>query len=169
LKTIRHSTVAFVCLLLLLSQCGSHDHGAAGSEHDPGETHRLSGPHGGALVILDDERSALLEVVVDAELGTLSAYVLDDHAEDYVRISQQALRIRVEGGGGRQGTVELPAFASSLTGEKVGDTSQFQGASELLIGLVTFKGTLEKIEYRGRVSEGIAFLYPEGHDTTHVH
>src|SRR4051812_8065508 len=63
-----------------------HDHG--GHHHH----HAEKGPHGGALVAIGQD-DAHLEIVLDAETGTLTAYVLDGEAEKAISIKQKNLQL----------------------------------------------------------------------------
>src|SRR5579872_3126525 len=69
----------------------SHDDHDEDHDHDHHHHHAEKGPHGGALVAIDQD-DAHLEVVLDDETGTLTAYVLDGHAEKAVAIRQKNLQ-----------------------------------------------------------------------------
>lgn len=135
---------------------------AAPAEHEHGHAHLA--PHGGTLVELGEE-AAHLELLVDAASGRLDAWVLDAEAEQYVRIAQAALVLRVEPpeSGSSPLELRLEAVASALTGETVGDSSRFAGtlpAPELARG---FRARLESIELRGQTYRGVEFRYPQEH------
>ena len=129
------------------SACGNkaeHAHG--------GHVHKA--PHGGTLVELG-EHAYNLELVRDNAAGKLTAYVLDGHAEKFVRIKAPAIDL-IAMPGGKFTPVSLKAVANSATGETVGDTSQFEAqvdwlkTAEEFAGIVTveIKGTkFEKVEY----------------------
>jgi hypothetical protein len=136
-----------VLALTAFSACGQkteHAHGA----------HVHKAPHGGTLVELGDHAYSL-ELVRDNVAGRLTAYVLDGHAEKFVRIKAPTIDL-IAMPGGKFTPVSLKAVANSATGETVGDTSQFEAqvdwlkSAEEFAGIVTveIKGTkFEKVEY----------------------
>src|SRR5262245_1267113 len=66
-----------------------HDH-----DHDHHHHHAEKGPHGGALVAIGED-DAHLEIVLDADTGTLKAYVLDGEAANPVAIKQENVQLAV--------------------------------------------------------------------------
>lgn len=126
---------------LALSACDSKEDSASGA-------HGHQAPHGGTIVELGDD-FAHLEVVLEPATGILTGYVLDGEAERSVRVAQEELLVRVKGRSGDL-AVTLRAVGSPLTGEKPGDTSQFEGQSDGLKGVTGFDGVLTKISIRGR-------------------
>jgi hypothetical protein len=133
--------------------------------------HEHKPPHGGALVELGDE-AAHVEFLLDPKLGELTAFVLDDEAEEAVRIPQEKLVIRLRTGAAEstssvstEGTrLELSAVANVLTGETIADTSEFIGQSNALKGLAGFEAVLGSIRVKGSTFDGVAFRYPEGNE-----
>jgi hypothetical protein len=109
-----------------------------------GGGHHHDAPHGGILVELG-EHFANLELILDATTGTVTGYVLDGHADQAIRIEQKEIVLR-----GRTADVTLQAVGSPLTGEKPGDSSQFEGRSEALKGTKEFDGTIVRIVVKGR-------------------
>jgi hypothetical protein len=112
--------------------------------------HAHEAPHGGTLVELGEEFGHI-EVVLDPATGTMTIYVLDGEAEEAVRVAQSALVLKVTGPiplAAR--TLTLAARANVLTGETVGDTSQFVLVDEALKGITTLRATLEHINYKGQ-------------------
>ena len=147
-------------LLLLVSavafaaSCGdAPDHEVEGHA---GHVH--AAPHGGVLVVLAEE-ALHVELLLDATTGTLSLFVLGPHADAPLRIAQPevALTLRVQGAEHR---VALPAVASELTGETVGDTSQFAARVDTLVGAESFSGTIDEISARGSRFSAFPFTYP---------
>jgi len=122
--------------------------------------HHHDAPHGGALIELGDH-VASIEFVFESASGTLTAYVLDAHAEDPVRLTGGALFVEIELDGNEEYIpLELRGVASSLTGESETNTSQFRGTERALRGLTTFGGTIPSIAVRGAVFNEVAFRYP---------
>jgi len=107
-------------------------------------THHHEAPHGGMLVELG-EHVANLELVLDASTGSLTAYVLDGHADQPIRLEQKELVLK-----GKALSVALQAVGSPLTGEKPGDTSQFAGQSDGLKGAKEFDAAVVRIVIKGR-------------------
>jgi hypothetical protein len=124
--------------------------------------HEHHAPHGGALQVLGEE-AAHVELVLESATGKLTAYVLDGEAEKSVRIAQDALELEVTLPGG-DAHVVLAAVANELTGETVGDTSQFEGASERLRGAARFEGVLESVTARGVKFDRVRIGYPQGNE-----
>ena len=110
------------------------------------------------------EEFAHLELVLDADAGKLTAYVLGGEPDKFVRIKQQELSLLVGTGGGTQKAVTLKAVANPLTGEEEGNTSQFEGAAAELKGLKQFKGCVRLITVKGVEFKDVAFGFPEGND-----
>jgi hypothetical protein len=127
---------------LVVSGCSksSHQHAASGG-------HAHTAPHGGTLIELG-EHAYNLEFVRDRATGTLTVYVLDGHAENFVRIAASAIEL-VAMPGGQHTPVSLKPVANTATGETVGNTSQFEVQADWLktagefAGIVTLdiKGT----------------------------
>jgi hypothetical protein len=123
----------------------------------PSGAHGHSAPHGGALVELGDH-VAQVEFVRDGK--KLIAYVLDGHAEKSVRIGQMELVVHVvPRGAGAPIKVTLAAVGSSLTGEKPGDTPQFEAAFD---GPKEWDGLVEAVKVKGLEFKSVKFKYPEG-------
>ena len=138
--------------LLLLAGC---DDAPAGPRPSGGHGH--AAPHGGALIELGDH-VAQIEIVVDGK--KMTAYVLDGHAEKAVRIEQKELVVHaVPRGAGTPIQAKLAAVGSSLSGEKPGDTSQFEGAFD---GPKAWDGLLEAVRVKGVDFKSVKFKFPEG-------
>ncbi len=114
-------------------------------------------PHGGTPVALGEDYR--LELVRDADTGTLSAYVLDDEMEEFIRVPARSLTI-VARVGGEDRPLVLAAVANSATGETVGGTSLFQAQADWLKTAASFDGTLEALTVRGSAFTGIRFHFP---------
>jgi hypothetical protein len=144
-------SIAFVITAILLLTSGgcSKPESSAGSG---GHAHRA--PHGGTLVEVG-EHAYNVELVRDAAAGKLTAYVLDGHAENFIRISAPAIELVAITGGERR-PLTLRAVANSATGETVGDTSQFEGQADWLKNTAEFPGEIPAIEIRGTKFRGVA-------------
>jgi len=124
---------------------------------EPSGGHRHEAPHGGALVELEHE-ALNLELLVDPSTGTMTAWVLDGHCENAVRIPQEAIELTLVLGG-TAAAVRLDAVENPLTGEKKGDTSQFRGAHDGLRGAGEFAGTVRSVKVGPRAFESVKFRY----------
>jgi hypothetical protein len=137
-----------LCAALVAAGCGrSHDHGHAhGAGHDA-HGHVHVAPHGGVLVELGDHQFNL-EFVFDPAAGRLAVYVLDAHAENFVRIAQPVLQLVAQLNGQPRPFV-LNAQADPRTGETLGDTSHFAGTVTDLVGVEAFDVTVAAVSIRG--------------------
>jgi hypothetical protein len=133
--------------------------GSAAPAEEEEEGHAHDAPHGGSLVELGDE-FAHLEVVLDGASGRLTVYVLDGEAERPVRLAADDLTMEVRLDGRPALAVRLPAVANALTGEVVGDSSQFQAEVPELTGVTAFSGTLGTVSVRGQIFSDVQFDYP---------
>jgi hypothetical protein len=124
--------------------------------------HHHEAPHGGTLTEIGDH-FAFLELVHDEAAGTLTLYVLDGSAEKAVRVTHTTLMFRLERTRGAAQPIELKARARALTGETVGDTSEFVGTSDLFKGLKTGRGTLAEIVIKGQTLKDLALKWPDDH------
>jgi hypothetical protein len=141
--------VLFLVFLLALNAQKVSAH-----EHHP--------PHHGTLVVLGEE-FAHVELLLDPGTGILMAFVLDGEAENPVRVSQSSLQIRIKNKS-KSYVLKLKPMANKLTGEKFGNTSEFQGRSINLKGVDKFQGTIVSIKAKGEVFKDVWFLYPEGNE-----
>ncbi len=151
--------IALMCMVfaipcaVVLGGCSEKPHTAesVGESHHEDETdgHAHTAPHGGELIDLGDH-AASLELVFDSASGTLDLYVLDAHAENYVRIAAPSIGIRAtaEGTSGPI-AVDLLAVASPLTGETVGDTSRFSAQMPQLQGRPELDVVISQINVAG--------------------
>lgn len=152
-------------LPLLLAGCGKkhdeHAHNAAGHGH----VHRA--PHGGQLVEIGAHQYNL-EFVRDPVAGKLTAYALDGHAENFVRLAQPQIELSIMRGG-LGTTLVLQAVANPATGETVGDTSQFEGTAEWLQGSIPFDATVKSVTFRGTTFSNVRFAWqqPEARAADH--
>ena len=143
-------------LLVSLVACGDAPKGANGADDHSAHTH--AAPRGGALVVLREE-GAHVELLVDPATGHLSLIVLGAHAAKPIRIAQPAISLTLDVAGASH-SVELPAVASELTGETVGDTSEFAADLDALKGVGTFTGQIASVTVRGETYTDLAFTYP---------
>ncbi len=147
-----------------------HEHGGHAEHH-----HAEKGPHDGALVAIGED-VAHLEFVLDADSGTLKAYVLDGEAEKPVAIKQAKLQVfftlaTADDGSDKGG---LPADAIIVTLAAVSPTadgiaSEFEGQADGLKGVEKFSANLTAVTVGGKQFNNVVFKYPEGNEEDHHH
>lgn len=150
-------------LVLLVGTVVALAAGAGCSKKTGGDSHghhHHTAPHGGTLVELGDHQFNL-EFVRDAATGTLTAYVLDGHAEKFIRISLPIIPVTATVGGVPQ-PLALKATANAATGEMIGDTSQFVAQADWLKTTDTFTVTIPALEVRGARFADVTFNFPKG-------
>ena len=130
--------------------CAKHDH-----DKPAGGGHSHTAPHGGTLVELG-EHAYSLEFVRDAATGRLSAYVLDGHAENFIRVKATSFEAVATIAGEKQ-PLTFKAVANPATGETVGDTSQFDAEADWLKSTLAFDVVVTSIEVRGTTFTNVAF------------
>jgi hypothetical protein len=155
MKTYRRAGVVLLVVMSagLIGGCSKHaaDHEAAHAKHE----HKA--PHGGVLVELG-EHAYSLELLRDRVTGKLTAWILDGHAENFVRIKSPQIDL-VAMPGGKFTPLPLQAVANPATGETVGDTSQFEAQADWLKTAGEFAGIVT-VEIRGTKFEKMAFELP---------
>ena len=137
---------------------GSHD----GHDHGDGHKHEHRAPHGGTAIVLGNE-AFHLELVRSAEAGLLTCYVLDGHMESFIRIPAPGLSLETTVSNRTQ-TLELLPVANAATGEKAGDTSQFEGRAEWLKSTDRFTANIPNLTIRGITFTNVVFRFPEGNE-----
>ena len=140
-------------LLCSLTACSKQDE-QAGHDHSAHAKHMHTAPHGGSLIELG-EHAFNLELVRDAAAGKLTAYILDGHAENFVRISAPSFEIFATVAGAKQ-KLTLLAVANVATGEKVGATSQFEVTADWLKTTADFEGVITALTIRDNPFKGVA-------------
>ena len=149
MKRLSASVLPLLLLATLLGGCSKPEPVA------PTSAHVHHAPHGGLLVELG-EHAYNLELVRDATAGRLTAYVLDAHAENFIRLRMHAFEAVVSLPGERQ-PLTFKAIANTATGETVGDTAQFEAQADWLKTTAPLEVTVTSLEIRESRFEGIAF------------
>ena len=154
MKTTTRLFLALVGVAFLATACSKSDSHDKKSAHTHA-AHVHVAPNGGTLVEIG-EHAYNLELLRDPATGKLTAWVLDGHAENFVRLAAPTLEL-VAMPGGKFTPLTLKAVANSSTGEKIGDTSQFEVQADWLrtagdfsgIFTLVIKGTkFEQVSYR---------------------
>ena len=131
--------------------------------------HVHTAPRGGTLVELGDHE-ANIEFVYDAAEGRLHAYFLDGHAENPVRTAMETFVISILGESPEATeTLTLTPQANELTGEAVGDTSEFATQSDSLKRDGHLSIVIGALELRGATYEGIEATVEPAHADAHDH
>ena len=150
--TLRRFHNLWLCGLLVLAVLP-----ARGEEHHA--------PRGGTLLELGEE-FAQIEFVHDLQQGNLTAYILDGEAENPVRLRQTSIDLVIDEASYADVrkaafTLDLKAVANVLTGEPVGDTSEFAVYSaDPLRGATSLKGRIRRLTIRSRRFENVPFSIP---------
>jgi predicted small lipoprotein YifL len=120
------------------------------------EGHAHTAPHGGVLVEVGDH-FAFLEVVLDPDAGSLTAYVLDGEAEKALRIAQPSISLTFETPSSvAKQTLILAAKANVLTGETVGDTSEFSIIHPAFKGQTMLSARVAELTVKGQTFKDLA-------------
>jgi hypothetical protein len=130
-------------------------------EHHEDDHHHHEAPHGGTLVELGDH-AANLEFLLDASEGRLTMYALDAHAENPVRLDATAIPISITPRDGDPIEVTLQPRANALSGETVGDTSEFFVEDARLKTLQSAQILIPQITVRGVSFSSVSFAFPQG-------
>jgi hypothetical protein len=153
------------------------------ADHDHAHHHHAEkGPHNGALVAIGQD-DAHLEIVLDAETGTLTAYVLDGEAEKAIAIKQKNLQLAItlehdhehdEHDGKDEKKDELPEsvitlMLAAVSPGKDGAASEFAGQSDELKGAKEFEAALTSITVGDKPFQDVKFKFPEGNEHDHHH
>ena len=93
----------------------------------------------------------------------MTVYLLDGEAENPLRIAQESIQMAMSPRGATDGEplrISLPAVANPLTGETVGDSSEFRIEQEMLKDLEELDGVLGSLVIKGTALEGNLLRLP---------
>jgi hypothetical protein len=121
--------------------------------------HKDQPPHGGTPVALGENYR--LEFVLDPASGTLSAYILDDEMEEFVRSDMRSFEVTAKAGGAEQ-VLEFKPVANPATGETVGDSALFTAQAGWLKTAKTFDAVIKSVTLDGTTFSNVAFSFPKG-------
>lgn len=154
MKSIRLLPV-LAAVALLATACSKSDQAAqARDKKSAHSAHVHVAPHGGTLVEIG-EHAYNVELLREAASGKLTAWILDAHADDFVRIKAPSLALDTTVAGTKK-ILTLAAVANPATDEKIGDTSQFEVQADWLKSADKFAGTFT-VEIRGTVYKDVAY------------
>jgi hypothetical protein len=162
LLPLTFSALTAVAVVLGLSGCGNHE--AHDRDHAATDTHAAGGhahqpKYGGQLVELG-EHQGNLELVLDSTAGKLTLYCLDAHAENFVRLPLPSITLLAETPGGPQ-TLTLQPVGNAATGEKPGNSSQFEGTADWLKSTPAFKGRIPELTVKATTFRDVTFGLPQ--------
>ena len=147
---IRNTIVIWTAILTITyiqfgcEKKGAH-HGKQEGAHEKHAHHEHEAPHDGTLVELGEE-FAHVEFVLEKVTGKLTGYVLDGEVEKPVRFAQKAVELKIDRLNFEQTlALQLIAVSNVLTGETEGDTSQFVGQSDELVGATEFHAEIRHL------------------------
>lgn len=153
---------AALLLLFAFAACSKPEPAAAA------HAHHHHAPHGGVLVELG-EHQFNVEFKFDETRGVLQAWVLDAHAENFVRIAQRGLEVQATAAD-RTRVLDFVAVANTMTGETAGDTSLFEVEAGWLRTAKAFDGRIKAITVRGVTFDDVAFRFSaQNDDHDHPH
>jgi hypothetical protein len=161
--TATRPLVPLLSLLLLLSvsACSkSSEDQPTTAAHGHSHAHTHTPPHGGTAVVLGDE-AYHVEFVRDPASGSLAAYLLDAHMENFIRTDVPVFEVTATVDGESRSLV-FRAVANAATGETIGDTSQFEAQADWLKTKGSFEATLKSLPIRGQAFDNVAFHFPAG-------
>ena len=144
-----------ILIALFVLGCAEHQHDESCGSH--GGLHVHEPLLGGQLMALGEHGSGYnLELLID-ENNRFSVYILDAHAENFVRIEQESLQVDLSDE--NKSSITLHAVADSATGETVGNTSHFQtkGTVENFLPL---NGKILMLKIGSKQYSEIDFVFP---------
>lgn len=113
----------FSTALLLLCGCSTDPHSS-----DHGGTHIHQPLRGGVLMELGKHGSGYNLEILQNPQDQLEIFILDAHAENYVRIAQPSIELTLSDS---NQTMSLGAVADPATGEAVGNSALFRAESNI--------------------------------------
>ena len=127
----------FSTALLLLFGCSTDPHSS-----DHGGLHIHQPLRGGVLMELGKHGSGYNLEILQNTNDQLEIFILDAHAENYVRISQPSIELTLTDS---NQTMSLGAVAARATGETVGNSSLFRTESNISKN-IPLVGTLRSLK-----------------------
>jgi len=138
---------------------GGHEAHAEEHAAESAEGHVHAAPHGGVLSAVGDH-AAQLELLVEPAAQRVRLFVLDGCAEAPIRVSHPTLEVRWSAEDGAAQVLTLQAVESALTGERVGDTSEFRGDLPAGFADKAVTAVVPEITIRGVRFEDVALEMP---------
>jgi hypothetical protein len=151
-------TSSLILLFALgIAGCGD-DHPKNGSLAGSGH-HQHVAPHGGTLLEVGPHGSGFnLELLIQSD-GFLHIYILDAHADNFVRIAAETIEVEVLDPNQSSPKIICKAVADRGTGETVGDSSLFT-STETITGFLPLRAKIQALPIKNQVYEDIVFELP---------
>lgn len=143
-------------MAVIVAGCGGDPEG----EDKHGHGHAHAAPHGGTLIELGNHQGNV-EFVRDEAASKLTAYLLDAHAENFVRVPLDAFTLKATVAG-KEETLTFKPVGNSATGEKPGDTSQFEASADWIKTTPAFTGVIPSLSIKGTTFTDVKFSFPKG-------
>jgi len=141
----------FFLTACFLGACSEHhDHSA-----HAGGTHVHQPLRGGILLELGPHGSGHNLELLRNEKDELEIFILDAHAENYIRIKQPNIELSLND---RNHTLTLNAVPDSATGETVGNTSHFR-SNQSIANLLPLQGKITAIQIGSKNYVQTAFSF----------
>jgi hypothetical protein len=147
-------------LLIVAAGCRSQSTADIAKAAGPVQGHEHVAPHGGTLIEIGQE-FAHLECVFEPASARVTMFVLDGEAERPVRLADASIAIVLDAPPALASRpIELAAVADVLTGETVGDTSQFRVTRRELAQLLELRGVVVGLRVKGQSFPQVPFQVP---------
>lgn len=160
-RSLKSAGVRVLVLVTCLAFIGCGGESKSESKRADSHGHHAHQPkNGGVLVELGDHEFNL-ELLLEADARQMKAWVLDAHAENYVRLPDKEFEVFAVIGE-EERLLTFQAVPNPATGETVGDTAEFLARAGWLEGVKEFEARLGKLTVRGKSFEGLEFHYPTG-------
>lgn len=128
-----------------------------GHDHDE---HGHGAPHKGQLVEIEGE-AGHIELVLDAETGKLTAYILDGAAKGAVSVPNKELNLTFSTQKGL--TDKYEELKLDAVDAKDGKATTFAGTSPKLKGVKEFSGAIAALKVGDKEFKAIEVKYPSPH------
>ena len=148
--------ILFIPLFFIACGKDSHEH-ISESEHGH---HVHVAPHGGQLVEVGEHGAGFnLELVLHPD-GFLQIYVLDAHAENFVRIPAYSMTFEIQDINNSTKQILCEAVEDPATGETAGNSSLFT-STERIQEFIPFKGVFTQLDIMEFSYENLSFELSE--------
>jgi hypothetical protein len=159
--------IGMIYMTFGLGGCGhdahSHDHA-----HDPepagiGEAHQPQ--HVGEFLVAAKDHVANVGILPNFADGEMRVYLYDGCVEEYVRTDQVEIPITVNLPDGPRKFIAMAQANEALTGETIGDTSEFLVKDDALKGVEHVTGMIQEVNFLGARYTNLEFnTDPATHD-----
>lgn len=152
---MKTTTIATAFLASLIVGCGGSKQ-SADHDHDGEHAHHVHKSKMGGQLVEVGEHAFNLELLSDRTTGRLTMWLLNAHAESFVRTTNESFTLFFSVDG-RETPLRLAASSNPATGERVGETAQFDGQADFLKTTNALSGRLPELVIRGSAFTNITF------------